>query len=105
VAKGSSQERKTKLRVKRGLGEPPCLLNLALLFLKIGTIGFGDGMVMIASIGSECVRKNGYIEPDQFLDRIGLSQLLGSFVVNTAVFVGVITGRIVTFDFLFNFIF
>jgi len=91
--------------VKRGLGEPPCLLNLALLFLKIGTIGFGDGMAVIASIESECVRKNGYIEPDQFLDGIGLSQLLGSFVVNAAAFIGIVKGGIVAVGYLFNFIF
>ena len=70
------------------LRKPPNLLDLALLFLKIGAIGFGGGMAMIALIESECVRKKGYIAPEQFLHGIGLSQFLGAFVVNTAVFVG-----------------
>lgn len=67
MAKGSSQERKIKPRVKCGLSEPPSLLNLVLLFLKIRTIGFGDGMAVIASIESECVRKNGYIKPNSWM--------------------------------------
>jgi chromate transporter len=66
----------------------PSLFGLALAFLKIGTIGFGGGMAIIALIERELVRKRRVIEPDEFLHGVGLGQLLGPFAVNTALFVG-----------------
>ncbi len=64
------------------------LLRLALEFLKIGTIGFGGGMAIIALMEHELVRKRRVIEADEFLHGLGLSQILGPFAVNTALFTG-----------------
>jgi chromate transporter len=61
---------------------------LALAFLKIGTIGFGGGMAIIALMEHELVRKRRVIEPDEFLHGVGLGQILGPFAVNTALFTG-----------------
>jgi chromate transporter len=61
---------------------------LALVFLKIGTIGFGGGMAIIALMEHELVRKRRVIEPDEFLHGVGLGQILGPFAVNTALFTG-----------------
>jgi chromate transporter len=44
---------------------------LALAFLKIGTIGFGGGMAIIALMEHELVRKRRVIEPDEFLFFMG----------------------------------
>jgi len=64
------------------------LPGLALAFLKIGTIGFGGGMAIIALMEYELVRKRQVIEPDEFLHGVGLGQILGPFAVNTALFTG-----------------
>ena len=64
------------------------LAALALTFLKIGTIGFGGGMAIIALMEHELVRKRRVIEPDEFPHGVGLSQILGPFAVNTALFAG-----------------
>jgi chromate transporter len=61
---------------------------LARAFLKIGTIGFGGGMAIIALMEHELVRKRRVIEPDEFLHGVGLGQILGPFAVNTALFTG-----------------
>jgi chromate transporter len=61
---------------------------LALAFLKIGTIGFGGGMAIIALMEHELVRKRRVIEPEEFLHGVGLGQILGPFAVNTALFAG-----------------
>lgn len=66
----------------------PALVTLALTFLKIGAIGFGGWMAMIALIEQEYVRRRRWIEAGEFLHGVGLSQLIGSFSVNTAMFIG-----------------
>ena len=67
---------------------PGTLSGLALTFLKIGSIGFGGWMAMIAMMEADFVRRRRYIEADEFLHGLGLSQLVGSFSVNTAMFIG-----------------
>jgi chromate transporter len=64
------------------------LSGLALTFLKIGTIGFGGGMAIIALMEHELVRKRRIINPEEFLHGVGLGQILGPFAVNTALFTG-----------------
>ncbi|HTS05425.1 MAG TPA: chromate efflux transporter [Candidatus Eisenbacteria bacterium] len=66
----------------------PSLLNLAFAFLKIGTLGFGGGMAIIALMERELVGRRRVIEADEFLHGVGLGQLLGPFAVNTALFAG-----------------
>jgi chromate transporter len=69
-------------------GQQLSLPGLALAFLKIGTIGFGGGMAIIALMEHELVRKRRVVEPDEFLHGVGLGQILGPFAVNTALFIG-----------------
>jgi chromate transporter len=64
------------------------LLYLAAQFLKIGAIGFGGGMAVIALIERECVRRRKCVEADEFLHGVGLGQILGPFAVNAVLFVG-----------------
>ncbi len=61
---------------------------LALAFLRIGTIGFGGGMAIIALMEHELVRKRRVIKAEEFLHGVGLGQILGPFAVNTALFTG-----------------
>lgn len=64
------------------------LLYLAAQFLKIGAIGFGGGMAVIALIERECVHRRKCIEAEEFLHGVGLGQILGPFAVNAALFIG-----------------
>jgi chromate transporter len=67
--------------------EPVSILRLALYFLKIGAMGFGGGMAVVALIERECVRRR-CVEAEEFLHGVGLGQILGPIAVNAALFVG-----------------
>lgn len=72
----------------RAHSNKPTLALLALRFLKIGAIGFGGGMAVIALLERECVRRYRWVEADEFLHGAGLGQILGPFAVNTSLFIG-----------------
>jgi chromate transporter len=57
-------------------------------FLKIGALGFGGGMAVIALMERELIRRRRLLPADQFLNGVGLGQILGSFAVNASFFVG-----------------
>jgi chromate transporter len=62
--------------------------DLVLTFLKLGTIGFGGGMAIIALMEREFVGKRQAMKTEEFLHGVGLGQLLGAFATNTAFFIG-----------------
>jgi len=62
--------------------------DLVLAFLKLGSIGFGGGMAMIALMEQEFVGKRRVMDAEEFLHGVGLGQILGPFAVNTAFFIG-----------------
>jgi len=64
------------------------LPSLLASFIKIGSIGFGGGMAVIALMENEFVRKRQIIPLNEFINGVGLGQILGAFAVNTAIFVG-----------------
>lgn len=66
----------------------PSLAKMTLLFLKLGTIGFGGGIAMIALMEDEFVKRRRCIDTEEFLHGVALGQILGSFPVNTALFIG-----------------
>ncbi len=69
-------------------GVPLSLTRMAALFLKIGAIGFGGGMAVIALMEHEFVEKRKAIPAGEFIHGVGLGQVLGPFAVNAAFFVG-----------------
>jgi chromate transporter len=52
------------------------LSELALLFLKLGTISFGGPAAHIAMMEDEVVRRRGWLTPEQFLDYVGATNLI-----------------------------
>ena len=64
------------------------LVRLLALFFKIGSIGFGGGMAVIALMQREFVQKRKLLPAEEFLHGVGLGQILGSFAVNAAFFIG-----------------
>ena len=66
----------------------PSLVRLLAAFFKIGSIGFGGGMAVIALMEREFVQKRKLLTAEEFLHGVGLGQILGAFSVNAAFFVG-----------------
>jgi chromate transporter len=52
------------------------LAELARLFLRLGTIGFGGPAAHIALMEDEVVRRRGWLTRDQFLDYVGATNLI-----------------------------
>ena len=70
------------------------LLELFLIFLKIGAFTFGGGYAMIAMIQAEA-ENNGWLTQEQLVDFVALSESTpGPLAVNMATFVGLKTGGI-----------
>src|SRR5207302_4192816 len=57
-------------------GERTPLRELALLFLKLGTIAFGGPAAHIAMMEDEVVRRRGWLTHGQFLDYLGATNLI-----------------------------
>jgi chromate transporter len=52
------------------------LRELAVLFLKLGTIAFGGPAAHIAMMEDEVVRRRGWLSRDEFLDLVGATNLI-----------------------------
>jgi len=65
-------------------------LDLFTTFFRIGLFTFGGGLAMIPLIEEEIVKKNAYLNEDDFLDIIAMVQSLpGAIAINIAGAVGV----------------
>ena len=64
------------------------MLQMILFFLKIGTLLFGGGMVMVAFLEQEVVSGYGWLTHKEFVDAIAMSQITpGPFTISS-IFVG-----------------
>jgi chromate transporter len=76
-------------RVSQTSEEQVSLAELALVFLKLGTIAFGGPAAHIAMMESEFVRKRHWISESEFLDRVAAASLIpGPSSTEVAIFVG-----------------
>ncbi|MEO8597835.1 MAG: chromate efflux transporter [Candidatus Solibacter sp.] len=67
---------------------PVSLAHLLALFLKVGSLGFGGGMAVIALMEREFVQRRKLLTVEEFLHGVGFGQVLGAFSVNAAYFIG-----------------
>jgi chromate transporter len=62
--------------------------NVFLAFLKIGSVLFGSGYVLLSFLHSEFVEQRGWLSSEQLLDAVAAGQVTPGPVFSTATFVG-----------------
>ena len=67
---------------------PAVLLQLGWFFLKVGSLIYGGGLVIVPFIEQEVVNTLGWLTPKEFLDGLALGQMTPGPVVITATFIG-----------------
>ncbi|MDO4741282.1 MAG: chromate transporter [Eubacteriales bacterium] len=66
------------------------LLDLLLVFAKIGAVTFGGGYAMLPILQRELVEKRGWVTDEEIMDYFAIGQCTpGIIAVNTATFVGI----------------
>lgn len=71
-------------------------LQLLLVYLKIGVVGFGGGYAMLSLIQEEVVTKHQWLTLQEFTDIVAVSQMTpGPIGINSATYIGyTVTGSI-----------
>lgn len=72
--------------------EPFSLVLLFLTMLKIGSILYGGGYVLLAYFNADFVERLGWITSNQLLDAVAIGQLTPGPIFTTATFIGFILG-------------
>lgn len=71
-----------------GLASLPSTLSVFGSFLKIGSVLFGSGYVLLAFLRAEFVERNAWLTQSQLLDAIAIGQITPGPVFTSATFVG-----------------
>ncbi len=71
-----------------GATVPVSLLNLTAFFLKVGSILFGSGYVLLAFLRADLVQRWGWLTDRQLIDAIAVGQVTPGPVFTTATFIG-----------------
>ena len=71
-----------------GVAIPVTLTRLALCFLKVGSVLFGSGYVLLAFLRADLVDRWGWLTDEQLIDAVTVGQVTPGPVFTTATFIG-----------------
>lgn len=70
----------------------PTLGGLALFFLKVGSVLYGSGYVLLAFLQTDLVERWGWLTSQQLLDAVAVGQFTPGPLFTTATFIGYVLG-------------